>query len=386
MNKPLKNIPSIGPSITRAEVALITEAAREGWYGNMNRHLDLFNDAMRQYVNKKYCLPVSHGTAAIHLSLLGLGIGPGDEVIVPDITWVASAAPVGYVGARPVFADMDAKTWCLCPGSFERCITKRTKAVVVVDLFGNMPDMKEILRIARKNRIAVIEDAAEATGAEYAGRPAGSLCDIGIFSFNATKLVIAGQGGMLVTDNKKVFERSRLYSHHGIVKKPNARYYWSTVLGYNYNWTNIQAAFALAQLRRLPELVAHRRKVFGWYQDRLGKIEGLSLNETALNSRGSCWITAAIVDRSYRLKKEKIQLEFKRYGIDARPFFYPISSMPPYRPYCQGRSMSKENPVSYELSPYGICLPSGAMLKRSDVDRVCQAFVSILSAARKKRG
>jgi len=376
----MKKIPSIGPWITQKEIDLVTEAVAYGWYENMNMHIDQFVQEFSAYTGMKYCLPASHGTDAIHLALLGLEIGPGDEVIVPDITWVGSASPIVYAGATPVFVDIDEKDWCISPAAFERAINEKTKAVVVVDLFGNMPDMEKIIRIAKRNNVYVIEDAAEAIGAEYDLRPAGSFGDVGIFSFNATKLVITGQGGMVCTNSEDVYDRCRLFSHHGIDKKtPGGRYYWSTEIGYNYNWSNIQAALCLAQLRRINELVEKKRLIFSWYDKRLKDVTGLQLNFEAAKVKNTYWITVAILSEEFGMEKELVQKEFERFNIDARPFFYPISSMPPYARYCHAKDVKKLNPVSYGISPFGICLPSGMLLEEDDVDYVCGCFKKILN-------
>lgn len=373
-----KRIPSTGPSITQEEIDLVTEAVTEGWYENMNRHIRQFTEEFSAFVGMKYCLPVSHGTAAIHLALLALDIGPGDEVIVPDITWVASACPVSYVGAKPVFVDIDPRDLCLDPSAFEKAITKRTKAVMVVDLLGNMPQMDAILEIADRRGIPVIEDAAEGIGATYKGRPAGTFGKISAFSFNATKLVIGGQGGMFVTQSKKLFERAKRLSHHGMIKNVNSKLYWSAELGFNYNWTNIQAALALAQLRRLPELLEMKRRIFSWYRAGLEGVDGVTLNQSAPEVEPTYWLVNAFLEPGRGRKKRQIQEMFKEFEIDARPFFYPVSSMPPYAPYCVGENMKKKNPVSYRLSPYGISLPSGFSLTESDVGYVCESFREIL--------
>jgi len=306
-----------------------------------------------------------------------LNIGPGDEVIVPDITWVASACPVQYVGATPVFADIDRRDWCLAPESLEKAITANTKAVVVVDVYGNMPRMDEIRRIAREYRIPIIEDAAEAMGAEYKNKKAGTFGEIAVFSFNATKLMIAGQGGMLATNKKWIYERAKKLWHHGMVGY-SKKTYWSEEIGFNYQWTNIQAALALAQLRRLDELVAQKRQAFNWYSERLKDIDGIRLNYEARNTRSTFWIAVAIISKKYGLRKEEIVSRLKTYNIDGRPFFYPMSSMPAYAQYCRGKDMKKINPVSYEISPYGVCLPSAANITESDVDYVCDCLKKIL--------
>ncbi len=373
-----KEIPSAGPSITDKEIELVTDAIKYGWYEKRNMHLDQFAEEFSQYTGIRYCLPTCNCTAAIHLALLGLGIGPGDEVIVPDITWVASVAPIHYVGATPVFADIDRQNWCLSPEAFERSITKKTKVVVAVDLYGNMPDMDEIRAIARKHNIHIIEDAAEAMGAEYKRKKAGTFGEVSAFSFNATKLMVAGQGGVVATDNKKIYERMKQLFHHGMVDY-SSKAFWSVEIGYNYQWTNIQAALALAQLRRLDELLQMKIHAFNWYQKRLCDIEGIQLNSTAADVKNTYWIVTAILSKRYKIKKEKIMAELKKHHIASRPFFYPVSSMPAYSQYCRKKNMKEINPVAYELSPYGISFPYAFTLTEKDVDYICKVFLEILN-------
>jgi len=378
-------IPSAGPSVTELEVQRVAEAVRSGWYGGMRRDLDEFEARFAEYAGMRYTMATSSCTGAIHLSMLALGIGPKDEVIVPDITWVASAAPICYVGARPVFVDMDPHTWCALPEAVERAVTKRTKAIIAIGLLGNMPDMQALTAIARKHRLAIVEDAAESIGAEYQGRKAGTLGTLGVYSFNGTKLLVTGEGGMLVTNDRRLYERAKRLAHHGINKTPGVRYYWSHELGYKYQFTNMQAAMGLAQLSRIDELVAKRRQIFAWYQQRLQRIKGVQLNEPTAGSRSTYWITAAIVDRMYKMKKETIVKALVARGVGGRPFFYPLSSMPPFAPYCHGQDMRRVNLVSYALSPYGVCLPSAAKLTEADVDQVCRTFVEVLHGQRSTR-
>ena len=373
-------IPSAGPSITEREINLVTDAVQCGWYENRNKHIDQFIARFSSYTGLKYCLPVCNCTAAIHLSLLSLGIGPGDEVIAPDITWVASVAPICYTGAKPVFVDIDPRSWCISPESFERAITKKTKAVVVVDLYGNMPQMQAIQKIAGRNKIVIIEDAAEAMGSRYNNQKAGTFGKINVFSFNATKLMMAGQGGMLATNEKKYYERAKRLSHHGMVKYTDQTTFWSVEIGYNYQWTNIQAALALAQLERLQELVRQRRQIFSWYAQRLSGIPGVQLNQAQEHVFSTYWVVTAIVDPKYKMKKEKLMAELSRHKIDTRPFFYPVSSQPAYARYRQGKNYKKLNPVAYHLSAHGISFPSAAIIGEADVDYVCRVFKKILNS------
>lgn len=376
--KQKKRISSAGPSITQKEIDLVTQAVTDGWYENMDKYIQEFIQSFSSYLGIKYCLPTAHCTDAIHLALLSLGVGPGDEVIVPDITWVASAAPITYVGAQPIFVDIAEDSWCMSPESFERAITKKTKAVIVVDLLGNMPEWDTIKQIANKYRIVIIEDAAEGIGAKYESRQAGCFGRVSLFSFNATKLIISGQGGMFCTDDELLYEHSKRLSHHGISKQPGGKYYWSEEIGYNYNWTNIQAALVLAQLQRIDELLDKKTQIFSWYYERLKDVDGIVLNNCNEKVSPTYWLSVAIINSKYGLNKELLGNRLDEYAIDARPFFYPISSMPAFSKYCADKNMIKENPVSYNISPYGICLPSGNNISEDDAEYVCEALKEIL--------
>ena len=377
-----KHYPSAGPSISQSEIDLVTEAVTIGWYENRNLHTDLFIDEFKAIINRKYVLPVSNCTAAIHLSLIALGIKPGDEIIVPDITWIASVSPIIYVGAIPIFVDINADDWCISIDSLKNSITKKTKAIIIVDLFGNMPDMDELSKIASDNNLFLIEDAAESLGSKFKDKPAGSFGDVSVFSFNATKLAMAGQGGVLATNDEEIYSKAKLYSHHGMLKYTDKTTFWSIVVGYNYNWTNIQAALALAQIRRLDELVNHRRQIFQWYKDRLEHINGLQLNFESSNVLNTFWVVTVIVDKIYNKKKEDLLRLFSEINIDCRPFFYPASSMPAFK-ISSKKNYSKKNKISYTISEYGISLPSAASLTEIDIDYICNRFIELLNSKSK---
>jgi len=250
----------------------------------------------------------------------------------------------------------------------------------VVDLLGNMPEWKDILDLCQKRGIRIIEDAAEGLGATYNGKQAGSFGEISLFSFNATKLIMSGQGGAFCTDDETLYKKAKLYAHHGIDKELTGKYYWSNVLGYNYSWTNIQAALALAQLRRIDELIKYKTWLFNQYEKHLGRIEGIQLNAAKNRVEQVYWISVAIVDKEYGLDKEELGKRFAEFNIDMRPLFYPVSTMPPFQEYIVGKKMADLNPVSYNLSKYGICLPNGNNLTVGDVNYICSTFKDILSS------
>jgi perosamine synthetase len=371
-------IPSAGPSITHFEIDLVTQAIKDGWGARMNFYIDQFREEFSRYVGVKNVLVTSHCTDAIHLAMLALEIGPGDEVIVPDLTWVASVSPVCYVGAKPVFADVDPISLCITANEIEKKITTKTKAVVVVDLLGNMPEWDPIVELCNKHGIKIIEDAAEGLGAKYKGKNAGQFGHISLFSFNATKLIMAGQGGALCTNDTNLFKKAKLYSHHGIDKELTGKYYWSNVIGYNYNWTNLQAALALAQLRRINELIEYKKWLFSEYQKHLGNNPSITLSSHNPDVDPVYWITIGVVDSNLGIDKEKLGQLVAQDGVDLRPMFYPVSSMPPFKKYVENLSMIDMNPVSYTVGKFGVCFPNGNNLDQPMIKYTCESIKKII--------
>lgn len=275
----MKRIPVAGPWITQKEISYVTDAAANAWYQNANIYNDRFEKAFATYLGVKFAIGLPSCTSGIHLALAAAGIGPGEEVIVPETTWIASAAPVHYVGADIVFADVDKDSWCLSPDSFEARITEKTRAVIPVDLYGNMPDMDGLRKVADKYSISVVEDAAEAIGSEYKGKKAGSLGDIGVFSFHGSKTLTTGEGGMLVTDRDDIHDRVLFLRDHG--RLPGDRFFRNTEIAFKYKMSSLQAAFGLAQLERIDELIEKKLKIFAWYRARLEDLDGIALNSQA---------------------------------------------------------------------------------------------------------
>lgn len=373
----MERIPISGPWITEKEVEYVRDAAANAWYGNANVYHERFEKAFAKYLGVKFAITLPSCTSAIHLSLLSLGVGPGDEVIVPDLTWIATSAPISYVGAIPVFADMDEKTWCLSAESFEQLITPKTKGVIPVDLYGNMPEMDSICDVAHLHGIAVIEDAAEAIGSEYNGRKAGSFGDVGVFSFHGSKTLTTGEGGMLVTDREDVYRRSLFLRDHG--RSPGDKMFWNAEVAYKYKMSSMQAALGLAQLERIDELVERKRQVFNWYQSELGDIQGITMNYEAPDTKNTYWMVTVILDKKFGVEKDVLMTLMSEKGIDGRPFFYPLSSLPAYQDLEQAKQAHQRNKNAYKISPYGLNLPSGMNMTKEKVGCVCDVLKSIIN-------
>lgn len=372
----MPNIPVAGPWITQKEIDYVTDAVTNAWYGNANMFHERFETAFAHYIGAKFAMALPTCTSAIHLSLLALGVSERDEVIVPDATWIASAAPISYVGATPVFADIDPDTWCLSAESFETCITPRTKAVIPVDLYGGMPNMDAIRAVARRHHIAIIEDAAEALGAEYKGKRAGSFGDTGVFSFHGSKTVTTGEGGMLVTDREDLFKRIQVLRDHG--RQPGDRMFFNTEVAYKYKMSSMQAALGLAQLERIDELLDRKREQFKWYKQKLSGIAGITMNAEPADTRNAYWMVTIVLDPKLGLNKTQLMERLHQRGIDTRPFFHPLSSIPAYEDSEQAHIARRQNTTAYNISPYAINLPSALSLGEDEIETVCVALIQAL--------
>lgn len=372
-----ERIPIAGPWITDKEVAYAAEAAADGWYERAGFYVQRFEEAFAKYLGVKHALAVPHCTSAIHLGLAGLGITSGDEVIVPDITWIASAAPTHYVGATPVFADIDETTWCISAESVRECITSQTKAIIPVGLYGLMPDMDALRELAREHELHIIEDAAQTIGSKLNGKLAGTFGDVGVFSFHGTKTMTTGEGGMFVTDDDELFERVQVLRDHGRTKA-NFRNFYNTEVAFKYRMSSLQAAFGFGQLERIDELVARKREIFNWYQERLRGIPGLQLNAEPPGFFSTFWMTTVVLDAGYGLTSRELMTAFGEHQIDARPFFHPLSALPAFSATPQAAQANERNKIAYDVSPRGLNLPSAMRLTEAQVDRVCSVLLGIL--------
>lgn len=368
-------IPISGPWITQKEIDYVTDAVKNAWYANANVYNERFEKAFADYLDVRFAISLPSCTSAIHLSLSALNVGPGDEVIVPDITWIASSAPISYVRATPAFADVDNKTWCMSAESFEQLINSKTKAVILVDLYGNMPEMDTICEIASQNEVAVIEDAAESIGSEYKNCKAGSFGDTGVFSFHGSKTLTTGEGGMLVTNREDVYRRCLFLRDHG--RDPSGKMFWNTEIAYKYKMSSMQAALGLAQLERIDELVNRKRQIFSYYQSQLKDVPGLTLNCETPDTKNTYWMVTVVMNKKLGIKKEDLIGSLAEKGITSRPFFYPLSSLPAYGNLEQAKEAQKRNKNAYTLSPFGVNLPCGMNMTKERVVYVCDVLKSI---------
>lgn len=377
-------IPVAGPWVTELEARYVADAARNDWYGAAAQSVGQFEQEFAARVGVRYSAAVPHCTSALHLALLALGVGPGDEVVVPESTWVATAAPIAYVGAEPVFADIDPLTWQLSAASLERCLTPRTRAIMTVDLYGGVPDMEAVSAVAAEAGLPIIEDAAQAIGSSWRTQPAGALGEIGTFSFHGTKTLTTGEGGMLVTDRTDLFDRVARLRDHGRTAA-DFKYFVTSELGYKYRMSSLQAAFGRAQLVRLDELVERKRQIFSWYTERLGDMDGLVLNHEPHGTRNSYWMVTMVVDRAFLLTARDMMTYLDEHMIDTRPFFPPLSSLGALRGYASSRDAQQRNPVAYDISSRAINVPSAMNLTEEQVDRVSAAVRQMLHSAERRR-
>jgi len=363
-----KIISVAAPNLGREELNNVIKAVKSSWISSRGEYINKFEKEFARYLGVRYATTVSSGTTGLHLALLALKIKKGNEVIIPDLTYVATANAVKYVGAQPVMVDVEPDYWCIDPTAILKAISKRTKAIIPVHLYGNVAAMTEILKIAKKYHLYVVEDAAEAHGAEYKGKKAGSFGDVGVFSFFGNKIMTTGEGGMVVTNNKKIYERVSFLKNQA--QSPNNKY-WHPEIGFNYRMTNLQAAVGCAQLGKINSLINKKRKIFQWYKKYLSGLKDITLNQERKNTKSVYWMTSLVLGRNIRKKipRDALMKLLKKDGIETRPFFYPISKMPMYR-----KERHYPNFIAYNLSQNGLNLPSGTNLTEKDVKFVCQTL------------
>ena len=346
------NSPLINIDLSGKEKKYLLEALNSGWISSKGDFVRRFDDEFAKYLGVRYGSSVSNGTVALHLALLALEIKQGDEVIVPTFTFISPVNAIKYVGADPIFIDADPVTWNLDTGLVEKLITPKTKAIIAVHLFGNPVNMINVMKIAKRHNLKVIEDCAEAHGAEWHGQKVGTFGDVATFSFYGNKIITTGEGGMVVTNNHSIFEKVHLLKNHGMDKK-HIEYYHS-VIGYNYRLTNLQAAIGLAQLERIDELIEQKRNNLKRYNECFLIHAGFRMPIEDEKNRNVAWMYGVVLPEDYPIKRNELIERLDSLGIESRPFFMPIHKMPMYQP-------EREFKVAEHLGKMGILLPSGKL-------------------------
>ena len=353
-------IPIYEPYLDEEEAKAVYEVVKSGWVSSKGKQIELFEKGLASYVGKKYGVSTSNGTTALHLALASLGITSGDEVIVPDFTFVSPVNAVIYQGARPVLLDAETTTWGMNPDLIEKKITGKTKAIIVVHIYGNPAMIKEISEIAERHAIPLIEDCAESLGAIYDKRKVGTWGTISCFSFYGNKTITTGEGGMCITDDDELYERMKILRDHGM--RPDKRY-WHQVIGYNYRMTNIQASLGLVQLRKLDDILSIKRRIALEYISSLK--DKFSVQVDPPNGRSVFWLFSVLAHNQE--ERNRIMDYLDRAQIETRPFFFPVHAMPPYKEFFKEEN---EFRVSNNISKIGFNLPSFPRLSSMETERI----------------
>lgn len=356
-----------------------TDAAANGWGEHCYDYIIRFEEAFKAHLGVEYAIATSSCTGALHMGMNALGIGPGDEVIMADTNWIATAAPIVHLGATPMFVDILPFSWCLDPEQVEAAITPKTKAIVAVHLYGNLCDMDALLAIGDRHSIPVIEDAAEAIGSVYHCKRAGSMGRFGAFSFHGTKTITTGEGGMFVTNDPDLYEQVLTLSNHGRARG-QSKQFWPDMVGFKYKMSNIQAAIGCAQIQRIEELIDRKRSILKSYK---AAFESLNIacwgfNPEPTDCSIGAWMTTAILDEPSESSKisENLQISLKRRGIDARPFFSPLSSTPPFQQLAIERALDS---WAYRIPPATINLPCSHDITESEISYVTSSIKDALA-------
>lgn len=366
-------IPVAAPDLTGNEEKFVSDALRSSWISSTGPYIGRFEREFAVLCGTQKAISVSNGTVALHLALLTLEVGEGDEVILPSLTYIATANAVRYVGATPVFVDVDPSSWCVDPEKVRAAVTSRTKGIIAVHLYGHPADMDELNKIASDFSLWVIEDAAEAPLATYKGRPVGGLGTIGTFSFYGNKIVTCGEGGAITLSSGHYDQRARLLRGQGM--DPNRRYYFP-IVGYNFRLTNLACAILCAQLERVEQIVQRRREIYSLYRELLGGISGLHLQPNAAWAVVSPWLFCLTIERdAFGRPRDEVMSGLAEASIETRPFFMPLHMMPPYVDARCAGSLD----VTERLGATGINLPTYNGMSNEDVKTVCRTLVGLRS-------
>jgi perosamine synthetase len=360
------------PSITDLEVAYAADAAANGWGEHCYDYIVRFENGFRQHLDVTHAIATSSCTGAMHMGLSALGIGRGDDVILADTNWIATAAPIAHLGATPVFVDILPDSWCIDPDEVERHITEKTRAIIATHIYGNLCDMDRLIDIGRRHNIPVIEDAAEAIGSVWHGRRAGSMGTFGTFSFHGTKTLTTGEGGMFVTNDDALFEKVLTLSNHGRARNQKKQF-WPDEIGFKYKMSNIQAALGCAQLERVEGLIGRKREILASYAERLKAYQSISLNPQSSGTLNGAWMPTAVFDRGMGITRDMLQQAFSAANIDARVFFHPLTSLPMF-------PERRENRHAWDIPERAINLPSYHDMTEEEIGRVTGVIIGLIDS------
>ena len=341
-------VPVAAPLLKGNEFKYLTDAFLSSWISSTGKYITDFENNFSSFIGTQYGAAVSNGTAALHLGLLALDIGPGDEVIVPDFTFAATINSVLHARATPVIVDVEEDSWCIDPQKIEEAITEKTKAIICVHIFGQPCDMDSITKLCEDRNLYLIEDCAQAHGAEYKGKKVGSFGDVSCFSFFGNKIITTGEGGICLTQKKSIYDKITILRDHGMTKEKR---YWHDVVGYNYRMTNLQASIGVAQLEKIHSILENRLKIEEKYREIFSKVPDLKSQKVDIkNTKKVTWLVCATTEN--REARDAVIASLSKIGIDSRPFFYALSSMPLYKEYIHS------NEVSNKISNIGLSFPT----------------------------
>jgi perosamine synthetase len=365
-------IPVSTPFIAKNTAKYLRECADSGWYSSHGPFVERFEKAFSEYLGVKYALTTTSGTASLHLALSAFGIGAGDEILVPDFTMISPVAAVIYTGAKPVFVDADTESWTMDVNLLENKVTKRTKGIIATAIYGHPADFDPIKKLAKKYGLFIVEDAAEGLGSEYKGKLVGSMGDISCFSFYANKLVTTGEGGMVTTHDKKLFER--LIKLADMCHSDTKRFLHEDI-GYTYRMSALQAALGLSQLEEIKQSLAKKRGMAALYTELLMSVKGLTLPAEKPWAKNSFWMYGILVNDAFGMSRDELRGKLREKGIETRDFFVPMHKQPAL--IHRGLVPKETFPVSDDLGNRGLYLPSGIGITEKQISFIAQTIQSI---------
>ena len=364
-------IPYTRPSITNLEVEFATDAATNGWGQKCYEYIEKFEKSFAKYLGVKHCIATSSCTGAMQIGLDAIGIEPGDEIILADTNWIATAAPIIHLGAKPIFVDILPSTWCIDPQKVIKSLNSKTRAVIATHLYGNLCEIEELKKICLDAQIVLIEDAAEAIGSSIGSSKAGAMSEFSTFSFHGSKTITTGEGGILATNNSEIYEKSLTLSNHGRAKNQNKQF-WPDEIGYKFKMSNVQAAIGVAQLKRVEDLVQRKREILEHYKYNFKGLDSISMNPELSGTVNGAWMPTVVLDKSLGIDQTQLLNAFTEQKIDARVFFWPLSSLPMFT-----KILSNKN--SYDIPKRSINLPSFHDIRDDQINQISETIINLVA-------